>query len=172
TVATEGPGVWNIVRCHSFQLRQELNVCRTHRTWHRTPAGCYVPVLVTFRKRHCTPTVCDLASSTCYKHCTPTVCDALLTARRARCTEPDASPSCPPSWRRAATAACCALYTLPSWRRAATAWCECFVEHYPPAVDPWYWLFDLVFWSALWFAATKVVRPGSNQHKAEFKNRG
>src|SRR5262249_46231416 len=48
---------------------------------------CYVPVLVTFRKRHCTPTVCDLASSTCYKHCTPTVCDALLTARRARCIE-------------------------------------------------------------------------------------
>src|SRR5262249_56261262 len=96
TVATEGPGVWNIVRCHSFQLRQELNVCRTHRTRHRTPAGCYVPVLVTFRKRHCTPTVCDLASSTCYKHCTPTVCDALLTARRARSIEPDVSPSCPP----------------------------------------------------------------------------
>src|SRR5262249_14970113 len=45
-----------------LQLRQELNVCRTQRTRHRTPAGCYVPVLETFRNapRHCTPPGCEL----------------------------------------------------------------------------------------------------------------
>src|SRR5262245_3073203 len=54
--------------------RQELDVCRKWRGWHRTPAGCYVAVL-TFRIADALhPPGCGLVSFASYKHCTPPGC--------------------------------------------------------------------------------------------------